>query len=131
LVLIQLTCPGGTLPLLPGGFNPRPRGQGMRSHYEIKKSKIISCFGGDNLRNICIGKLTENEYFQKIIDENKWEISIREMKKIVRNNFDIEIQDMPNFIYELSKHNSLILYSDHAREWVSYIKEKHSFLQFF
>jgi FMN phosphatase YigB (HAD superfamily) len=96
-----------------------------------EKSKIISYFGGDNLRNLCIGKLSEYEYFQKMIYENKWEIPIPEMKKIVRNNFDIEIKGMPDFVFELSQSNSLILYSDHAREWISYILEKHSFMQVF
>lgn len=97
----------------------------------LEAGEIISGFGGDNLRNICVGKLSEKDYFQTVIEQNKWEITIQKMIDIVRNNFNFEIPGMPSYIYELSKRNSLILYSDHAKEWITYIQKQHSFLHVF
>ena len=103
----------------------------LESILQTDTSCIIPKFGGENLRNICTGNISEEEYFDNIITTNDWNLSIGELKQITRNNFDIKISGMPQFVCDLARNNSLVLYSDHAKEWISYILNKHNFLDVF
>ncbi len=98
---------------------------------KLDKPSIIRSFGGDNIRALFLGKLSEEHYFQQIINTNQLNTNIDELKRIVRSEFNSEIPDMPSFILSLSKTYPLVLYSDHAKEWISYILERHSFLNVF
>ncbi|MBI3366747.1 HAD family phosphatase [Candidatus Roizmanbacteria bacterium] len=77
------------------------------------------------------GKITEEQYFQALIEKYKWNIPIQKLKKAVRNNFK-EIKGTRQIIQEL-KHRDykLGLLSVHAKEWVEYCEEKYGYHKLF
>jgi putative hydrolase of the HAD superfamily len=103
----------------------------LASILNLDRRSIIRSFGGDNMRALFLGKLSEEHYFQQIITTNQFNTNIDELKKVVRNEFNFEIPGMSSFVQNLSKTYPLVLYSDHAKEWISYILKRHSFLNVF
>jgi FMN phosphatase YigB (HAD superfamily) len=103
----------------------------LASTLNLDKHSIIRSFGGDNIRELFLGKLSEEHYFQQIITTNQLDTNIDELKKVVRNEFNFEIPGMASLILSLSKTYPLVLYSDHSKEWISYIMKRHSFLEVF
>lgn len=97
----------------------------------IKSDNLLIKFGGENLRELCKNEITENDYLRNIITTEKWNCSLKELKQIIRNNFHHVIGEMDELISELSKRYSLILLSDHAKEWINYIEGYHKFLKYF
>lgn len=92
---------------------------------------ILPSFGGDFLENLCLGNITEDEYLLSIIKEQNWNFKVSYLKKIIRNNFHNKIDGSEEILIALSKRFRIILLTDHAREWISYIETIHPFLQFF
>lgn len=92
---------------------------------------ILPSFGGDFLENLCLGNITEDEYLLSIIKEQDWNFKVSYLKKIIRNNFHNKIDGSEEILMALSKRFRIILLTDHAREWISYIEAIHPFLQFF
>lgn len=103
----------------------------LESILNMNKTEILSSFGGDNLRTFFIGEISEEQYFQRIIQSKQLNIGIKDLQNIVRQEFSQEMPGMSALVTDLSKSNTLILYSDHAIEWVSYILERHPFLSAF
>jgi putative hydrolase of the HAD superfamily len=97
----------------------------------IKSDTLLHTFGGDDLEALCKNEIAEDDYLNKIITKEKWHCSPKELKKIIRNNFHLIIGNMDEIIEELSGKYTLILLSDHAREWIEYIEEYHRFLKNF
>lgn len=73
----------------------------------------------ENLGNLFVGKISETEYWQSVIDKTSLEISIDELKGIVRKNFK-EIKGTRQIIEKLQQHYKLGLLSNHTKEWVEY-----------
>jgi HAD superfamily hydrolase (TIGR01509 family) len=92
---------------------------------------ILPSFGGEFLENLCLGNITEDEYLLNIIKEQNWNFKVSYLKKIIRNNFHNKIDGSEEILMTLSKRFRIILLTDHAREWISYIETIHPFLQFF
>ncbi|MFH1751824.1 MAG: HAD family phosphatase [archaeon] len=77
------------------------------------------------------GKITEDEFWKKIIQRNNLNITIEELKKVVREEFD-EIEGTREIIEKLkSKGFKLGLLSDHSREWVDYCNKKFDYHKLF
>ncbi len=96
-----------------------------------KSEKLLHTFGGEDLIALCKNDITEDEYLKNIITNENWDCSLKELKKIIRNNFHVVMGNMDEIIEELSGKYTLILLSDHAREWIEYIEEYHRFLSNF
>ena len=58
-------------------------------------------------------------------------ITLPEMKQIIRHSLDMRVPDMQPILEALKKNYELVLLSDHGREWVDYILQKHPFLDIF
>jgi len=96
-----------------------------------QSDNLLRKFGGEDLRALCKNEITENDYLRNIITTEKWNCSLKELKQIIRNNFHQVIGEMDELVAELSKRYSLILVSDHAKEWINYIEEYHDFIHHF
>ncbi len=96
-----------------------------------QSDNLLRRFGGENLRALCKNEITENDYLRNIITTEKWNCSLKELKQIIRNNFHHVIGEMDELVAELLKRYSLILLSDHAKEWINYIEEYHDFIHLF
>lgn len=100
----------------------------ISSIFGIDEDKILPAFGGENLDNLCKGLMSENDFIASVINKLNIKASGEEIKNIIRQNFNNKIPGAEQILIQLKKKYKLVLLSDHAREWVSYILSKHQFL---
>lgn len=81
--------------------------------------------------NLLKGTLTEEEYLNKVLESKNWNVSIEKLKTVIRSNLNKPIPGTMEIIKELKGKYQLILFSDHAREWMQYIEEKNEDLKIF
>lgn len=96
-----------------------------------QRNLILPCFANNSRDELFRGRITEDDYLLEIIECNRWSISPEKLKRILRENFHKHIDGMQPLLKDLSSSHSLVLLSDHAREWVVYIKTIHPFLTAF
>ena len=97
----------------------------------MPENEILPCFGGPNLQRICRGEISEDIYLQKIVEQQDWQISMDALKAIIRKNFHREVDGMKDILTHLAAQYEVILLSDHAAEWVTFIKQIYSFFDDF
>ena len=97
----------------------------------VPEDRILPCFAGTMRDQLFLGEISEDEYLKDIISNEGWKISIEKIKKVIRDNFHHEVWGTLAILTELTSIVDLVLLSDHAREWVCYIKSIHAFLNHF
>jgi HAD superfamily hydrolase (TIGR01509 family) len=105
--------------------------QPIAARLRIAEAQIISAFGGSLLCDLCCGKISEEHYLGQIIADQQWDISADELKQIIRANFHRPVRDMDALVARLATRYELVLLSDHAAEWIAYIRSIHSVLDYF
>jgi putative hydrolase of the HAD superfamily len=93
--------------------------------------RLLSCFGGSLLDELLLGDICEDTYLKTIVDVEGWEIDISRLKSVIRSNFRNQVEGMPDLVAALAPHYQLVLFSDHAQEWITYIRSVHPFLKLF
>jgi HAD superfamily hydrolase (TIGR01509 family) len=98
---------------------------------KLKSDEIRDRLDGPEFWLLMEGKISEDDYWRKVNERNKWDIRIPEFKKAVRDNF-AEIEGTREIIESL-KHNGykLGLLSDHSREWIEYCDGKFDYHKLF
>ncbi len=90
----------------------------------MKAKDIKDKLQGPEFKSLMIGKITEDEFWTRIIQRNKWKVEIKHFKKAVRDNF-AEIKGTRRIINGLKKKGyKLVLLSDHCQEWIEYFNDK-------
>ena len=97
----------------------------------VPEDGILPSFAGNMRDQLFLGEISEGEYLNYVISNAGWKISIGKLKKVTRENFHHEVKGTHAILTDLIPMVDLVLLSDHAREWVSYIKSIHSFLNQF
>ncbi len=77
------------------------------------------------------GKGTEKAYFEELVKGTNWKMTLEELKSIIRENLDRQIEGTMEIIQKLKGKYQLILLSDHIKEWADYIVETNQSLQIF
>jgi len=78
------------------------------------------------------GRLTEQQYLDEVIRRAGWTgITADEVGSHLRRNFCRRVPGMEALIRTLSGRYELALLSDHAREWVDFIRQQHPILECF
>jgi putative hydrolase of the HAD superfamily len=95
------------------------------------KEEILRQFRSDIMLDFLLGYCSEEEYLQKLKLEYRWELSVDELKRIIREHFKKVIPGAEEIVTSLSNHYPLFLLSDHGREWIEYIETEHTFLKLF
>lgn len=90
--------------------------------------EVLAALGGEGLRKLCCGEITEDTYLQNVLDGAQWPVTAEKLKRHIRANFHWKIGGMKELIASLADRHRLALYSDHAREWIEYILQIHPFL---
>lgn len=104
---------------------------GSENHLsEYSKEIKATDFFMSELDDFFLGKISEEEYWQSVLRKNKWELSIDNLKKAVRKNFE-EIEGTREIIEKLRKRYKLGLLSIHTREWVEYCDKKLNYSSLF
>lgn len=93
----------------------------------LPESEVLKCFARQ-LEEICRGEISEDKFLQEILTQQGWDISLELLKKNIRDNFHREVEGTRSILLHLSQKYEVILLSDHAREWVAYIRSVHPFL---
>jgi FMN phosphatase YigB (HAD superfamily) len=94
----------------------------------VLERDILAALGGEGLRELCCGEVTEDAYLQNVLDESQWPVTAEKLKRHIRANFHWKIGGMKELVVSLAQRHRLALYSDHAREWIEYILQIHPFL---
>jgi len=97
----------------------------------IPSNTVLPAFGGDLLEELCCARLTEDEYLERIISRQAWRISPEDLKPIIRSNFHRHVPGMQAILDRLKPRYDLVLLSDHALEWMTYVHTVHSFFDKF
>jgi HAD superfamily hydrolase (TIGR01509 family) len=78
------------------------------------------------------GEVTEQTWLERLLRQNSWDgLSADDVAHIVRHNFDRRVDGMQPVLARLAGRYELALLSDHAREWMDYIRPRHTFLSVF
>jgi HAD superfamily hydrolase (TIGR01509 family) len=89
---------------------------------------LKALFAAHTFQFFC-GSVTEQVWLDRILRENSWDsLSADELAHIIRLNFDRRIDGTEPILRQLAANYELALLSDHAREWIDYIKPVHPFL---
>ena len=83
--------------------------------------------------NLLRGKLTEEEYLNYVLKNKNWNVSVEQLKTVIRSNLNKPIPGTMEIVKQLKAKGNyqLILLSDHAREWMQYIEENNKDLNIF
>lgn len=103
----------------------------LAARLHIDEKTVLPAFAGQLLHDLCCGTLSEDEYLAQIIQYQQWDIVPQEVKRIIRDNFHKRVPGMEDMVTRLAQQYELILLSDHALEWVDYIRNVHPFLDLF
>jgi len=97
----------------------------------VREEDILPAFAGPHLKDFCRGRASEDEYLQGILRRQGWPLPSTELKQIIRANLMRRVPGMDAVLHGLDGRYQLALHSDHAREWVSYVRAVHPFLKRF
>lgn len=97
----------------------------------LPAEEILSCFKGRAFEQLLVGSISEDAYLSHVIAKGRWPIDIARLKVAIRQNFHNTITGTIDILMELARDYELALLSDHAREWISYIRTVHPFLGVF
>ena len=101
----------------------------LSSRHGIAPETVIPAFCHPSVEEACLGMLPEAAYLEKVIESGKWSISPDELRQELFENFRSVVEGMPELLEELSQRGfSLILESNHLREWINQIETIHPFL---
>jgi FMN phosphatase YigB (HAD superfamily) len=95
------------------------------------EEEILPGFMGDVLDEFFKGGKTEDEYLDYIIAREGWAIELPRLKTFIRANFHNQIDGSLDIVQALLPRFNVVLHSDHAKEWIAYIKSIHPFIGLF
>lgn len=95
------------------------------------EQEILPALGGEGLRAICHGRISEEQFLQEVIAANGWAASLAILKAAIRRNLERPVPGMVSLLRELAPVYELVLLSDHAAEWVAHVRQAHPFLALF
>jgi FMN phosphatase YigB (HAD superfamily) len=100
------------------------------NYVKTPKNEILKCFRCEDFGELMTGEITENEYLDRVLVTNKWNINVDIIKKTIRNNF-IPIVGMPELVDRLNKKYTLSILSNHCKEWILYMENEYPFMNKF
>lgn len=95
------------------------------------RDEILPRFGGPLLVELLLGHISEDTYLRAIVLREGWGIDVSILKRAIRDNFHNQVAGMLDIVAALEPHYELALLSDHAEEWIGYIRSIHPFLGLF
>ena len=97
----------------------------------LPEQTISEAFYNDRLFALCRGEISEDDYLTHILNEHDNPLLLDHLKWIIRKNFHRRVPGMDPILERLKDRYELVLLSDHAREWIVYIRRVHPFLDIF
>ena len=97
----------------------------------LPEQTVSKAFYNDRLLALCRGEISEDDYLTHILNERGNPLLLDRLKRIIRENFHHRVPGMDPILERLKDRYELVLLSDHAREWIAYIRSIHPFLDVF
>jgi FMN phosphatase YigB (HAD superfamily) len=98
---------------------------------KIPEQSILPIFAGPMRDQLFMGYISEDDYLKDVISRGGWKINIGVLKRVIRNNFRAEVKGSRALVADLASTYHLVLLSDHAKAWITYIQSIHPFLSVF
>ncbi len=108
-----------------------PLGDDLARRLSTTRERIYRAFENDHMEPYYRGLISEDEFLHTVMGDQLQGITLPEMKQIIRRSLDMRVPDMQPILEDLKHDYELVLLSDHGREWVDYILQKHPFLDIF
>lgn len=77
------------------------------------------------------GKMTEEEYLFELLRDTNWDITIKDLQRLIRQNLSKYVPGTIEIIKKLKNKYKLILVSDYVLEWKNYILDTNKDLKIF
>lgn len=104
-------------------------GKSLAPVLNIPAPEILPLMSNQWLRQLFQGLITEDQYLQELLASVPWSVSPAKIKEALRANFHTTIPGMDAMLpRRLADRYTLVLLSDHAREWVEYLRPVHQSL---
>jgi FMN phosphatase YigB (HAD superfamily) len=97
----------------------------------LPPQEILTCFMDSAFEQLLVGSISEDAYLSHVIAKGRWPIDAATLKAVIRGNFHNTVTGAIDIVMYLANSYELVLMSDHAKEWISYIREVHPFLNLF
>lgn len=97
----------------------------------VPEEAVSPCLLAADLEELFTGRISESTYLERVIRYGGWGIGVPRLGALIRMNFHREVSGSQVILNRLVGSYDLVLLSDHAREWVAYIKTVHPFLSVF
>ena len=97
----------------------------------VPEQEILPCFVDGTFEQLLVGSIPEELYLAHVIAKGQWPTDVARLKAAIRHNFHNTIEGTVAILTDLACGYELALLSDHAREWISYIKAVHPFMGMF
>ncbi len=105
--------------------------KGLAARLGLPEDAILTALGGELLRDLCRGRMSEETYLARAIERQGWDVSIDTLQRAIRQNLRRRVDGMEALVRHLARRYDLVLHSDHAVEWVAYVRRVHPFLELF
>ena len=92
--------------------------------FNIPLEKIIQVFIKENYKPYFSGKISEEEFWKRIINSLKIKADWKELRKILLDSFKPQ-EKMPQLINKLKENYRIGLLSDQTKEWWPYLNKKY------
>lgn len=93
----------------------------------VTEDDIREAFGGNHLNQLFKGRLSEESYWNIILEQTGWQSTPEELGELARDSFKKTVPGMKSLLSRLQNYTCALL-TDHAREWIEFIDQKHDFL---
>jgi FMN phosphatase YigB (HAD superfamily) len=97
----------------------------------LPEDVILSSFGGARFVELLVGRISEDTYLEHLIAREGWQIRLAPLKAAIRRNFHREVWGAVSLLRDVASRHRVALLSDHAAEWIAYIRGVHPFLRVF
>jgi len=97
----------------------------------VPEREILPCFADGVFEQLLVGSISEEIYLAHVIAKGQWPMDVARLKAAIRCNFHNTVEGTIDILAGLASDYELALLSDHAREWISYIRAVHPFMGMF
>ena len=106
--------------------------QGLAARLGLPEKRVVQELWIPWATSLFEGRLTEQQYLDEVIRKAGWQgVTAAEVGSYLRENFRRRVPGMQELIRRLAPRYELALLTDHAREWVEFIREQHPVLECF
>lgn len=77
------------------------------------------------------GNLTEEQYWEELLSEMNWSITIEDLKATVREYLNQPVEGTIEIVKALKSKYQLILLTDHVKGWMEYLEEQNEDIKLF